>query len=182
MAWDEPTSASQAGAMRWVLERRLGLDLTPVRGRALASGDLSDFDVLLLTDGEGWSRVLGESGAQNLKRFVERGGVLGCALDAWMLVPGWERRVTLPHEVGVSLEHVADHIDHICQIAGNARHVGIGSDLDGCFGTEQTPMDLDTIADLQKLTGILAARGYSADDIEGICWRNFVGLLRRAWK
>ena len=119
---------------------------------------------------------------EQIRAVIERGGVLGSALDAWMLVPGWQRRVTLPKEAGVRLEHVADHIDHICQIAGNARHAGIGSDLDGCFGTEQTPMDLDTIADLQKLAGILAARGYSADDIEGICWRNFVGLLRRVWK
>lgn len=119
---------------------------------------------------------------EQIRAVIARGGVLGCALDAWMLVPGWKRGVTLPKDAGVRLEHVADHIDHICQIAGNARHAGIGSDLDGCFGIEQTPTDLDTIADLQKLADILAARGYSAENIEGICWGNFVRLLRRAWK
>lgn len=119
---------------------------------------------------------------EQIRAVIARGGVLGCALDAWMLVPGWKRGVTLPKEAGVRLEHVADHIDHICQIAGNARHAGIGSDLDGCFGIEQTPTDLDTIADLQKLAGILAARGYSAEDIEGVCSGNFIGLLRKAWK
>ncbi len=56
---------------------------------------------------------------------------------------------------GVTLETVADHIDHICQLAGNARHCGIGSDLDGAFGREQCPADLDTIADLARLPEIL---------------------------
>ncbi|MHA3774420.1 dipeptidase [Verrucomicrobiota bacterium sgz303538] len=119
---------------------------------------------------------------EQIRAIVDRGGVIGCALDAWMLVPGWQRGVTTPQQTGVGLQHVADHIDHICQLAGNARHVGLGSDLDGCFGIEQTPVDLDTIADLQKLAGILTTRGYSADDVEGICWRNFVGFLRRVWK
>ena len=99
-----------------------------------------------------------------------------------MLIPGWIRGKTTPQESGVRLEHVVDHIDHVCQLAGNARHVGIGTDLDGCFGTEQTPCDLETIADLEKLKPLLAARGYSEEDIQGICWRNFVGFLRAAWK
>ena len=117
-----------------------------------------------------------------LHALIARGAVIGAAFDAWMLVPGWVRGKTTPQSSGVRLDHVVDHIDHICQLAGNARHAGIGSDLDGCFGTEQTPQDLDTIADLDKLRGILAARGYTAEDIEGICWRNFVTFLRGAWK
>jgi membrane dipeptidase len=116
-----------------------------------------------------------------LRALIARGAVIGAVFDAWMLVPGWVRGQTTPQSSGVRLDHVVDHIDHICQLAGNARHAGIGSDLDGCFGTEQTPQDLDTIADLDKLRGLLAARGYSAEDIEGICWRNFVTFLRTAW-
>ncbi len=119
---------------------------------------------------------------EQLCALIARGAVIGAAFDAWMLIPGWVRGKTTPQSSGVCLEHVADHIDHVCQLAGNARHAGIGSDLDGCFGTEQTPQDLDTIADLDKLRGVLAARGYSAEDIEGICWRNFVTFLRGAWK
>ena len=110
----------------------------------------------------------------------ERGAVVGVALDAWMIVPGWERGKTTPQSAGVTLEHLADHIDHFCQLAGNAQHVGIGSDLDGAFGTEQTPQDVDSIADLQKLTGILAARGYGAADIEGIFHGNFLRFLHEA--
>jgi membrane dipeptidase len=65
-------------------------------------------------------------------------------------------------------------------LAGSARHIGIGSDLDGGFGIEQTPKDLDTIADLRKLEGILSARGYARADIEGIFSGNFLRFLRRA--
>ncbi|MFH1086908.1 MAG: membrane dipeptidase, partial [Chloroflexota bacterium] len=73
------------------------------------------------------------------------------------------------------------HIDHICQLAGNARHAAIGSDLDGGYGTEQTPYDLDTIADLQRVPGLLARRGYSQGDIEAIMHGNWVRFFRAAW-
>jgi len=116
-----------------------------------------------------------------LKLLIERGAVIGGALDAWMLVPDWEKGKTQPEEVGVSLEHVVDHIDHVCQIAGNARHSGIGTDLDGGYGLEQSPADLDTIADLQHLPGMFAARGYTEEDITGIMHGNFLRFLRETW-
>jgi membrane dipeptidase len=80
------------------------------------------------------------------------------------------------------LNTIVDHIDHICQLAGNAKHVGIGSDLDGAFGKEQSPADLDTIADLQKLSELLQRRGYAENDISGIMSENWIGFLRRAWR
>jgi len=119
---------------------------------------------------------------EQIGELISRGAVFGASFDAWMLVPGWIRGKTTPQSSGVRLEHVVNHIDHICQLAGNTRHVGIGTDLDGCFGTEQTAQDLETIADLAKLKPLFAARGYSEHDIEGICWRNFVSFLRAAWK
>lgn len=119
---------------------------------------------------------------EQLKALIARGAVIGGALDAWMMVQGWIRFQTLPHEKGVTLEHLIDHLDHICQLAGNARHIGIGTDLDGGFGREQSPMDLDTIADLQKLPEMLARRGYSADDIALVMHGNWLRFLREAWK
>lgn len=83
--------------------------------------------------------------------------------------------------VGLTLEHFVNHMDHICQLAGNARHVGIGSDLDGAFGREQTPADLDTIADLAKIPQLLERRGYRPEDITAILSGNFINFLRRAW-
>lgn len=116
-----------------------------------------------------------------LKALIERGAVIGAVFDAWMVVPGWIRGTTMPEDLGVKISHVVDHIDHICQLAGNANHVGIGTDLDGGFGREQSPMDLDTIADIQTVAGILADRGYSAEDVTKVMSGNYLALLERAW-
>jgi membrane dipeptidase len=117
---------------------------------------------------------------EQIKALVARGAVIGVALDAWMLVPAWDRVTSTPEGRGVTLSLVADNIDHICQVAGSARHVGIGSDLDGAFGTEQGPSDVDTIADLQKVPALLAARGYSREDIADVCDGNLLRFLRSA--
>lgn len=118
---------------------------------------------------------------EQLKLLIERGAVIGAALDAWMIIPNWVRRQTTPEATGLKLERLGEHIDHVCQLAGNAKHSGIGTDLDGAFGREQCPLDVDTIADLNKLPPLLAARGYSAGDIEGIASGNFLRFLRDAW-
>ena len=114
-----------------------------------------------------------------LKAIIERDGVIGAALDAWMLYPDWVRGETNPSVL--TLKSVADHIDHICQLAGNTHHAAVGSDLDGGYGTEQTPGDLDTIADLQKLDGLLSAKGYKVEDIEAIFHNNWLRFFRRVW-
>jgi membrane dipeptidase len=116
-----------------------------------------------------------------IRELVSRGAIIGAALDAWMLFPNWVRGETTPESSGVTLDTVVTHIDHICQLAGSARHCCIGSDLDGAFGREQSPSDLDTIADLSRFPELLAARGYSGDDIAAIANGNFLGFLRRAW-
>jgi len=113
-----------------------------------------------------------------LRELIARGAVIGAAFDAWMLAPGWERGQSTPESAGVTLESVADHIDHVCQLAGNARHCMIGSDLDGAFGREQCPGDVATIADLPKLLGILKRRGYSDEDVALIAHGNAVRFLR----
>ena len=81
-----------------------------------------------------------------------------------------------------NLDKVLDHMDHICQLAGNALHVGIGSDLDGAFGKEQCPYDLETISDLQKIPALLSRRGYSDTDIQNIMHGNWLRFLRRTWR
>jgi membrane dipeptidase len=116
-----------------------------------------------------------------IKELIQRGAVIGAALDGWMMVPGWERGRTTPQSAGLKLEKIVEHIDHVCQLAGNARHAGLGSDLDGAFGREQCPADLDSIADLARLEGMLRARGYGQDDVRGILHGNFIAFLRRAW-
>jgi membrane dipeptidase len=116
-----------------------------------------------------------------IKVLIERGAVIGGAMDAWMMVPGWVKKQSTPEAMNCKLEKLIDHMDHICQIAGNALHVGMGTDLDGAFGKEQSPCDLDTITDLQKMPALLSKRGYAKQDIENIMHGNWLRFLRKAW-
>ena len=116
-----------------------------------------------------------------IKVLIERDAVIGGVFDTWMLTDNWVRGVDDPKERGINLEKVVDHYDHICQIAGNINHIAIGSDLDGAYGKEQSPYDLEDIADLQNLKGILSRRGYSSADIEHIFYKNWLRFLRKAW-
>lgn len=125
-----------------------------------------------------WNRQFADD---QIKEVINRGGLLGMAFDAIMMVPGWRHLKSDPKEMGLMLERICDHVDHTVQMAGSAKHVCVGTDLDGGYGTEQTPMDMDSIADLQKLPDLFRARGYSNEDIEGMMGRNVVDFLRKAW-
>lgn len=118
---------------------------------------------------------------EQLRELIARDAVIGGPLDAWMMVPGWVRGTSTPESTNCSLSVMIDHLDHICQLAGNANHIGIGSDLDGAFGKEQCPYDLDTIADLQKIPDLLRQRGYTDADIANVMHGNWLRFLRRAW-
>lgn len=113
-----------------------------------------------------------------IRAVVERGGVIGIVPGCWQLKPGWRNGDS---NDSVSLGDVVAHIDHICGIAGGAGHVGIGSDLDGGVGREGFAHDLDTIADLQKIGGLLERRGYTAPDVAAIMHGNWCEFLRGAW-
>ncbi|SHM40485.1 membrane dipeptidase [Cyclobacterium lianum] len=118
---------------------------------------------------------------EQIKALIDRGAVIGGALDAWMMVPNWIKGVSMPREMACDLEKVIDHLDHICQLAGNAQHIGIGTDLDGAYGREQSPYDLETIADIGRIPGMLQQRGYSAADIELVMHGNWLRFLRQSW-
>jgi membrane dipeptidase len=112
-----------------------------------------------------------------LEGIIERDGVVGVVPYNPYLKVGWTVGKNKREEV--SLVHVADHIDHICQIAGDALHAGIGSDFDGGFGVQSTPPEIDTVADLQKLSALLQVRGYSEIDITNILGGNWITRLKR---
>lgn len=117
---------------------------------------------------------------EQIKVLIERDGVLGASFDISMVRSGWQYASwnNLTHDKPVMMREIVDHMDHICQLAGSSRHCALGTDLDGGFGREQSPQDLNTIADLQKMAGLLADRGYSADDINGIMHGNWLRFLR----
>jgi membrane dipeptidase len=111
-----------------------------------------------------------------LRRLIARKAVIGIPLDNWMIVPNWQTGHTPRSEV--TLEKVADQIDYICQLAGSHEHVGIGTDLDGGYGREQSPIEIETIADVQKLADVLARRGYSSETVDDVFhgnWLRFFG-------
>lgn len=116
-----------------------------------------------------------------IKKLIQRGAVIGGMLDCWAMDIRFIDTVSDPWQLDIRLEHLVDHWDHICQIAGNANHIAIGSDLDGIFGTEQSPWDMNSIADLQKFEAILSKRGYTAQDIENIFSQNWLRFIRKAW-
>lgn len=116
---------------------------------------------------------------EQIAELIERGAVIGVALDAWMLVPDWITGKSDPVSMNVTLKNVIKNIDHICQTAGDSLHAGIGSDLDGAFGTEQSPTDINTISDLQKIPEMLYDRGYSEPDVQNIMSRNWIHFLEK---
>jgi len=121
---------------------------------------------------------------EQLKVIIERGGVIGASFDVVMVRSGWQFNAmnNLSVDKPVMMSEIVDHIDRVCQLAGNANHSAIGSDLDGGFGREQSPRDLDTIADLQIMARLLAERGYAATDVAAIMHGNWLRFLRTIWK
>jgi membrane dipeptidase len=113
-----------------------------------------------------------------LRGIIERGGVIGNVPLNSFLKSGWNRKTGSRREE-VPLAVLADHIDHVCQLAGDSRHAGIGSDFDGGFGVQSVPPEIDTIADLQKLGPLLQRRGYSEEDATNVLGLNWLSFLER---
>ncbi|HLT06710.1 MAG TPA: membrane dipeptidase [Cyclobacteriaceae bacterium] len=118
---------------------------------------------------------------EQIRALIDRGAVIGGALDTWMMCNNWVRGKSDPFTEGINLEKLIDNYDHICQMAGNSLHIAIGSDLDGMFGKEQSPYDLETIADLQSLQHLLSKRGYTEKDIQNVFHGNWLRVIRKAW-
>jgi membrane dipeptidase len=114
-----------------------------------------------------------------LRRLAERDGVVGVVIMNRFIKPGLAR--SDPKEA-VAMADLVAHIDHVCQLLGDAAHVGIGSDLDGGFGRDDIPAEMDSVVDLQKLIPALAERGYAAEDITAIMGGNWLRKLRSAWE
>ncbi|MEN4010700.1 MAG: membrane dipeptidase [Bellilinea sp.] len=111
-----------------------------------------------------------------IRRLAERGGVIGVVPYNRFLLAGWQNHE--PRE-RVRLAMLVNHIDHICQVTGSTRHVAIGSDFDGGFGYPAVPLELDSIADLPKLAGLLAENGFGSADIAAIFHGNWQRILEQ---
>ena len=122
---------------------------------------------------------------ETLRAIIERGGVIGVSMDTAMVYRGgidWADVVGLQRPFGkedVTLDDLADHVDHICQLAGDVRHAGIGGDTDGQGGRTGAPAEIDTVVDYNRLADVLARRGYSDDQVTDVMYRNWVRFFSR---
>jgi len=128
----------------------------------------------VVNGGQGGERHLTDA---TIRRLIERGGVMGILPYNRFLISEW--KPSLPRE-SVTLEAVVRHIDHVCQLSGDSKHVAIGSDFDGGFGFPDIPLEMDSIADLQKLAPLLTQQGYTEEDIRNIFHQNWLHLLERS--
>jgi membrane dipeptidase len=126
----------------------------------------------LLKDVEGERQLTDRT----IRRLIERDGVIGVVPFNRFLLTGWK---TSDDRQAVTLRSLAAHIDHICQLAGDALHVGLGTDFDGGFGWPSVPYEIHTIADLQKITAVLSDYGYNEESIAGILGENWRRHLER---
>jgi len=108
--------------------------------------------------------------------IAEREGVIGIVPYNGFLRRDWRRG---DRKERVTLADVVRAIDYVCQRVGDAEHVGLGSDLDGGFGSESAPAELDTVADVPKLATALGEHGFEAAHIRAIMGGNWLRWLRR---
>jgi membrane dipeptidase len=106
--------------------------------------------------------------------LIERDGMIGAVPFNNFLKVSWSRREDVP------MMAVFQQIDHVCQLAGDAKHAGLGTDFDGGFGLQSTPAGIDTISDLQKLAPILRQGGYSDDAVMAIFGQNWLDCVAKA--
>jgi membrane dipeptidase len=113
-----------------------------------------------------------------IRALVKRDGVIGAVFYNQFLKHQWRQTGGL--KADVTFRTVIDHIQYICDLAGSARHCGIGTDFDGGFGAEATPLEIDTAADLQKFAHALSEAGFGDDDVRRIMGGNWLRILERA--
>ncbi|MEM1107420.1 MAG: membrane dipeptidase [Planctomycetota bacterium] len=174
---DGPVTPRGRELLREMVKLNMPLDLTHM-------SDTSFWDAIEYYPGQTYSshsncRAISDQQRQfsddMIRAILERGGVLGVALPVNMIRldlidgPPWT-----PFQHDVTLEHLADHIDHICQLAGGAEQVAIGSDTDGGFGSEVCPHGYDRHRDIHRVSEILRGRGYSEADIAGVFHKNWL--------
>ena len=193
LAWDDTRYAASAwrdsnhgltkegrALLEIMNEFRIILDLTHMSEKATLEA-LDQYEgTVVASHSNSRALVPGERQLSDnqIRAIGERDGVIGTVLYNRFLRAGYKKGD--PKEL-VTLDHVIAHIDHVCQILGDARHVGIGSDMDGGFGSADIPAEIDTAADLPLIAARLLKSGYEESDVAQIMGGNWLNLLRSTW-
>jgi len=182
--WKEPGPLTEDGRklLAAMTDFNFTLDLSHMDERAAAEA-LDSYEGPIVATHANCAALMRNSNTNRhlsdriLEGIIERDGVVGIVPFNTYLKVGWSVNKSAREEV--SLQDVVNHMDHVCQVAGDSLHVGIGSDFDGGFGLQSVPHEIDTVADLQKLVSLLGARGYSEQDVENILGGNWLTRLKR---
>jgi membrane dipeptidase len=175
-----PLTPEGFALLEGMAELGFGLDLSHMDEKA-ALGALDVYPgTLMATHSNALALLRGAVSNRHLsdrliQGILERDGVIGVVPFNAFLKHGWRRG---DRREQVTLDHLIAQIDYICQMAGDARHVGIGSDFDGGFGLQSVPLGLDSIADLPKLAPLLVEKGYSSEDIADILGGNWLARIQ----
>jgi len=172
---DRPFDKEGRALLEVMASLNLPLDISHMReSAALTAMDL--YPGIITASHANAQKVTGNTHHRHLtdtviRRLQERGGTIGVVPFNKFLIPDWSMEGD--HRERVPLERVAAQIDYYCQMSGNSQHAAIGSDFDGGFGYPNIPLEMDTIADLQKLDPILTKMGYTAEDKNNIFHSNW---------
>lgn len=113
-----------------------------------------------------------------IRALISRDAVIGTVLYNGFLDPKWVEKGKIKSQV--TIKTAIKHMRHVCELAGNRRHIGIGSDFDGGFGLESIPAEFDTVADLYKFGPALEEDGFSETEAQGVLGGNWIELLKKA--
>ncbi len=121
-----------------------------------------------------------------IRELIRRGGIIGLVFCHFFFDPAveWEALPCKKDYVAqYGMEAMIPHVEHIGSLAGGSlENIAIGTDMDGGFGAELTPVDVDTIADVVEFGSVLRKAGYQKMETEGILSGNSLRFLRNAWK
>jgi len=175
-----PLTEEGYGFLERMAEYHFTLDLSHMDEKAALQALDTYQGAVIISHGNALALLKGSNSNRHLtdrviEGLLERGGTIGIVPSNGFLVPNWRET---GGRVMVTLDYVAAQIDYICQLAGNALHVGLGSDFDGGFGLQSVPSDVDTIADLRKIIPLLAQKGYTEKDISAILGGNWLAHLQ----
>lgn len=181
--WKEPGPLTRAGfaLLEQMGEFGFGLDMSHIDEKAALQALDVYPGVILASHSNAQSLLRGDNSNRHLsdqiiRGILERDGVIGINFYNAFLKSGWKHG---DRRGEVTLASVIEQIDYLCQMAGDAAHVGIGTDLEGGFGSQSAPVGIDSIADLPNLTPCLVEKGYSSLDCEAILGGNWLRIAEK---
>ena len=108
---------------------------------------------------------------ETIVEIASRGGVIGLNLLGDFITPGMNKGKKTGERA--TIEDCVRHIEHVCELTNSRKHIGLGSDMDGGFGSDGLPQGINTPSDLIILTSALAEQGWSNTDLAGFAHANF---------